>query len=72
MPLFGVNNVTVRNITCECGNGLAACVWPPGSVAGHRSTTSNVLFSGAKMIGTSMAVVIKSLASFEGEATNVL
>ena len=71
VPLFQVNNVTVRNITCECGNGLTPCIWPPGSEPGKGGRTTNVLFDGARMIKTSMGVAIKSLQSFAGSASNI-
>ena len=71
VPLFQVKNVTVRNITCECGNGLVPCIWPPSSEPGQGGTTTNVLFDGARMIKSSMGIAIKSLASFVGSASNV-
>jgi hypothetical protein len=51
VPLFPpVRNVTVRNITCECGNGLVPCTWPEGSRAGMGGDISDVLFEGATFI----------------------
>eukprot|EP01079_Euglenida_sp_SAG-EU17-18_P011794 gene11794-2149_t len=72
VPIFPpTRNVTVRNITCECGNGLVPVVWPSMSVPGEGGDISNVLFEGAVFRKTSQAVVIKSLSSFVGTASNV-
>ena len=42
-----VSNLTVRNITCECGNGLVPLVWAiaPGPIGGNLS---NITFDGAR------------------------
>lgn len=66
-----VRNVTVKNITCECGNGLVPCIWPPGSVPGHGGNLSDITFDGAKFIRSNMAIAIKSLGSFVGHVSNV-
>ena len=72
VPLFPpIRNVTVNNITCECGNGLVPCVWPPGSIPGHGGEISDVAFSNAKFIRSSMAIAIKSLPTFAGAARNI-
>ena len=72
VPIFPpTRNVTVRNITCECGNGLVPCIWPSMSIPGEGGIIRDVLFDGAKFTRTSQAVVIKSLPSFIGAAINI-
>ena len=64
-------NVTVRNISCECGIGLVPCVWPAMSVPGPAGSIRDVVFDGASFRNTANAVAIKSLPSFSGEVINV-
>ena len=64
------SNVRVRNITCECGNGLVPCIWPAGG-PGAGGDIVNVSFEGARFVRSSMAMAIKSLPGFEGEARNI-
>lgn len=72
VPLFPpIRNITVRNITCECGNGLVPCVWPRLSLPGHGGDIANVLFDNATFLRSSMAVAMKSLESFVGTVRNV-
>ena len=72
VPLFPpLRNVTVSNITCECGNGLVPCTWPEGSKPGHGGDISDVLFEDATFVRSQMAVAIKSLGSFVGTVSNV-
>ena len=41
VPIFPpTRNVTVRNITCECGNGLVPCIWPSMSIPGEGDNPS--------------------------------
>ena len=43
VPLFPpLRNLTVRNITCECGNGLVPCTWPEESNPGMGGDISDV------------------------------
>ena len=72
VPLFPpTRNVTVRNLTCECGNGPAVCVWPRFSLPGSDGDVTGVRFEGVTLNRTNNAVSIKALPSFGGRATNV-
>eukprot|EP00656_Telonema_subtile_P036025 TRINITY_DN39999_c0_g1_i1.p1 TRINITY_DN39999_c0_g1~~TRINITY_DN39999_c0_g1_i1.p1 ORF type:complete len:272 (+),score=20.78 TRINITY_DN39999_c0_g1_i1:243-1058(+) len=72
VPIFPPsNNVVVRNISCECGNGVGPVIWPAMSVPGEGGMVQNVVIQGAKFLNTWQAVVIKSLESFVGRAENV-
>jgi len=72
VPLFPpISNIVVKNITCECGNGLVPCVWPRLSLPGHGGNITNVSFDGAKFVRSSMAIAMKSLESFVGTVRNV-
>jgi hypothetical protein len=72
VPIFPpTRNVTVRNISCECGNGLVPCIWPSMSIPGEGGSIKDVLFDGASFNHTSQAVAIKSLPSFVGTASNI-
>jgi len=54
------------NITCSCENGLAPTVWPAGSLPGHGENLTNIVFDGARVFRSNMAVAIKSLEKFVG------
>jgi hypothetical protein len=72
VPIFPPSrNVTVRNITCECGNGLVPVIWSSMSVPGQAGSIRDVMFDGATFTDTANAAAIKSLPCFEGEATNI-
>ena len=70
LVLYSGSNIRVRNITCECGNGLVPCIWPAGG-PGAGGDIVNVSFEGARFVRSSMAVAIKSLPGFDGEARNI-
>ncbi len=73
VPLFPpMRNVSVTNITCECGNGLVPVIWPMGAAAGQGGNISNVTFDGAHFVKSRMAVAIKSLDAFVGTASNII
>ena len=72
VPLFPpTRNVTVRNLTCECGNGPAVCIWPKFSIQGDGGDIADVLFDGVVLHRTNNAVSVKSLPTFTGRARNV-
>lgn len=72
VPIFPpTRNVTVRNMTCECGNGMVPCVWPSFSTPGQGGDIKDVLFDGAHFKNTKQAVTIKALGSFVGTASNI-
>ena len=72
VPLFPpTRNVTVRNLTCECGNGPAVCIWPRFSIPGRGGDVRDVRFDGVTLNATNNAVSVKSLPSFVGRARNV-
>ena len=72
VPIFPpTRNVTVRNITCECGNGVAPIVWPSLSIPGEGGDLSDILFEDATFTGTAYAVGVKPLPSFVGQIRNV-
>lgn len=72
MPLFPpLYNVTVRNITCECGNGLTPVVWTPVSAPGVAGDLRDIVFDGAKFVRSAMAVMLKSIPPFIGTVSNV-
>jgi polygalacturonase len=72
VPLFPPSrNVSVRNVSCECGNGPAVVVWPPFSVPGSGGELRDVRFDGVRLNRTANAVSIKALPAFVGRARNV-
>ena len=72
VPIFPPSkNITVRNMTCECGNGMVPCIWPPFSVPGDGGDIEDVLFDGATFKNTKTVVAIKALAGFVGTASNI-
>jgi hypothetical protein len=73
VPLFPpLRNVSVTNITCECGNGLVPVIWPMGAAVGQGGNISDVTFDGATFVRSRMAVAIKSLDAFVGMASNIV
>lgn len=60
------SNVTVTNITCNCGNGVVPIVW------GKGGDITDVTFRDIKISNTNAAITIKSLPSFNGTVSNVL
>lgn len=72
VPIFPpTRNVTVRNMTCECGNGMVPCIWPAFSIPGEGGDIKDVVFDGARFTRTSMAVAIKARDAFVGTASNI-
>ena len=72
VPLFPpTRNVTVRNVSCECGNPPVAVIWPYLSKAGGGGDITDVTFDRVRLNRTSSAVAIKALPSFVGRAVNV-
>lgn len=73
VPIFPpTRNVTVRNISCECGNGLVPVVWPALSCASEGGNITDVLFDGAVLTRTSTGIAMKSLPMFVGNVERVL
>ena len=66
LPLAPLLPLQVLNITCSCVNGLAPIVWPAGSLPGHGGNLTNIVFDGARVFRSNMAVAIKSLEKFVG------
>ena len=72
VPIFPpTRNITVTNLTCECGNGPATCIWPPLSIEGRGGEISDVLFDGVTLNRTQNAVSIKSLPPFVGSSVRL-
>jgi len=65
-------NVTVRNLTCSCGNGPTVSIWPRFSIPNTSAGVArDVTFDQITLVRTSNAVSLKSYPSFLGQATNV-
>ena len=70
-PIFPPsNNITIRNVSCECGNGITLAVWPNFSRPGHGGDITNFRADGVTFVGTNNAVSVKSLPSFVGTIAN--
>eukprot|EP00750_Incisomonas_marina_P005891 INCI14219.3.p1 GENE.INCI14219.3~~INCI14219.3.p1 ORF type:complete len:378 (-),score=43.90 INCI14219.3:468-1601(-) len=72
VPLFPpTRNVTVRNVSCSCGNGVVPVTWPPLSLPDAGGDIQDVIFDDIRFDHTSNAAAIKSLPSYVGTVSNV-
>ena len=72
VPVFPpTSNLTVRNVSCECGNGVTIAVWPDLSVWGSGGDITNVVFDDIVCEGTNNCISLKSMPEFVGKVSNV-